>query len=72
MGFAAATAPNRRLATVGPRARADDGKAFVVVYRNSRSVVVELDPTFTPWALFVVSSRDPETDAAAIRRAAGL
>lgn len=61
MGFAAATAPGRTIATVGPRARSGSGRALVVVYRNRPSIVMEVDPARTDWSLIVVSVKQPES-----------
>lgn len=72
MGFASSGAPGRTFVTVGPRATTENGKAMVVVYRNSRSVVVEVEPGATPWALLVVSSSDADVSAETLRRAARL
>ena len=57
MGFAARTAPGGRFATIGPRATSGVGRALIVVYRNGKSIVVDLDPTETGWSLLVVSVR---------------
>lgn len=72
MGFAAAGAPLQRLATVGPRTRYKDGRAFIVVWRNGESVVIELGANRTGWRLLVVSTSDAHREARLIRIAARL
>lgn len=61
MGFAARTAPARGLICCGPRATWREGQALLVVYGNSRSVVVELGESSPKWRLLLVSVSDPET-----------
>jgi hypothetical protein len=65
-GFAASTAPGATVATIGPRASSGDGKALLVVYRNRRSVVIEIDTTSSRHSLVVVSVRDPDAAVAMI------
>ena len=67
MGFAAATAPLRGVAMLGPRARGPDGRpAFVVTYRSGPAVLIRFDKT-APWALMLVSSKRAEAVAQAVR-----
>jgi hypothetical protein len=72
MGWAAGGAPLGTVATVGPRARYKDGRAFLVVWRNAASVVVDLGPNETSWRLLVISTRDAAATAAMVRSGAGL
>ena len=69
MGFAARTAPLRTSGTIGPLASSGAGKALLVVYRNRRSVVVEIDTTTSRYSLLVVSVREPDATATMIKRA---
>lgn len=71
MGFAAASAPAMTLATVGPRAKHNDGRALLIVWRNGRSVVIRLAPNDTAWRRLVISRRDAEVVAARVRAASG-
>jgi hypothetical protein len=67
LGVVAAGAPLRRVATVGPRAKATDGRpAFVVTYMAGPAVLVRFDDT-APWALMLVSSRRARAVALAVR-----
>lgn len=67
MGFAAAGAPLGGVATVGPRARALDGRpAIVVTYLSGPAVLVRFDKT-APWALMLLSSKRAEDVAEALR-----
>jgi hypothetical protein len=72
MGWAAGGAPLATLATVGPRAKYKDGRAFIVVWRNGDSVVVELAPNETKWRLLVISTRDAVSTADRVRSAARI
>ena len=72
MGFSAGGAPGATLATIGPRARYRDGRALIVVWRNSRSVIVDLAPNDTPWRLLIVSQRSAEQVAERLKTAAGV
>lgn len=67
MSFAAGGAPGMTFATVGPRARFRDGRALIVVWRNSRSVIVELIPNETPWRLLVISLKNADLVAERLR-----
>ena len=60
MGFTARSAPNQGILCVGPRATWRDGKALLVVYMNRRSVVIELEPNPSGYALLIVSTRDAD------------
>lgn len=72
IGLAATGAPLRGLATVGPQARAMDGRpAFVVTYLSGPAVLVRLDAT-APWALMLVSSKRAQAVADSVRAAAPL
>src|SRR5262249_53508973 len=51
MGFAARTAPGRGLICCGPRATWRGGQALLVVYGNSRSIVIELAESSPKWRL---------------------
>lgn len=69
MGFAATTAPLRGVATVGPPARAMDGRpALVVTYLSGPAVLVRFDKT-APWALMLVSSKRADAVARTLRTA---
>jgi hypothetical protein len=72
LGFAASGAPLSLIATVGPRANYRDGRAFVVVWRNARSVVVELATNQTPWRLLVVSTKAANEVAQRLQTATGV
>jgi hypothetical protein len=70
MGFAAGGAPGMTLATVGPRAVYRDGRALLIVWRNGRSVILDLAPNDTGWRLLIVSRRDADEVPETIRAAA--
>jgi hypothetical protein len=66
MGFAARTAPGRGLICCGPRATWRGGQALLVVYGNSRSVVIQLAESSPKWRLLLVSVSDPDAVAETI------
>lgn len=59
MGFAAAGAPLAKVATIGPRARTEAGRALLIVYLNRPAIVIDVDPTGSGWSLLIVSVRHP-------------
>lgn len=71
-GLAAGGARGVSLAVIGPRAKYRDGRALVIVWRNSRSVVVELGANSTPWRLLVLSQKHVDEVVARIVAAARL
>ena len=71
MGFAARGAPGARVATIGPRAKYKGGRALIVVWRNGRSVVVQVGANETGYRLLVVSDRHADATAELVREASG-
>lgn len=59
MGFAAAGAPLAKVATIGPRARTEAGRALLIVYLNRPAIAINVDPTSSGWSLVLVSVRHP-------------